>query len=530
MPRVPKRFLWIGFVVACAVDLFFWGKPIGISFFLWICLSLLGGAVLARSEGTHLPHPSLVLIASIVVLASITLWRIEAFTRFINATLALGLLLMLAATLSTGHWVSYRLISFLIDICKLIGSGLSRPLKVLQQENDASTEIKPEALWRMTWRKVVPILRGLLIALPIVCVLASLLASADLIFANRLDDLLDIFDLDRIPEYIFRLSYIIAFAYIFTGINLVAVIPDREKPRQDPQKQWLKPFLGWTEASIVFLCVNLLFITFVGIQFHYLFGGEANITAAGYTYSEYARRGFGELVIVAVLSLLLYLSLGTITRQEEKLQKLGFSTLSTTLMALVLVILASSLHRLQLYENAYGFTRLRTYSHILIIWLSVILLATTILELIHRRGRFFLALLVASYGFALSLGVINVDGFITRQNIQRAHQGSKLDGYYLARLSVDAVPIMIQEFSNPVLSPQTHETLGVELACREAKIAYQDSKPWQSFHPAKHAAKSLLQQHSEEWKDFLVVKKDGDLMVMVNNTIHWCSSDHFSYD
>ena len=51
--------------------------------------------------------------------------------------------------------------------------------------------------------------------------------------------------------------------------------------------------------------VALLFAAFVLVQFRYFFGGAQNIGIEGYTFAEYARRGYGELMAVAVLSLLL---------------------------------------------------------------------------------------------------------------------------------------------------------------------------------------------------------------------------------
>ena len=61
------------------------------------------------------------------------------------------------------------------------------------------------------------------------------------------------------------------------------------KSRSSPQ------FLGFTEAAVVLGAVVVLFALFVVIQFQYFFGGQTNIGVQGYTYSEYARRGFGEL-------------------------------------------------------------------------------------------------------------------------------------------------------------------------------------------------------------------------------------------
>ncbi len=49
------------------------------------------------------------------------------------------------------------------------------------------------------------------------------------------------------------------------------------------------------------LCaVDLVVGLFVGLQLAYLFGGLDTLAAAGMTYSDYARRGYFELVAAAV--------------------------------------------------------------------------------------------------------------------------------------------------------------------------------------------------------------------------------------
>src|SRR6185369_16696657 len=67
--------------------------------------------------------------------------------------------------------------------------------------------------------------------------------------------------------------------------------------------------IGIIESLIVLGSVDLLFAAFVLIQFAYFFGGQRNISLEGLTYSDYARRGFFELVAVSVLTLALVLLL-----------------------------------------------------------------------------------------------------------------------------------------------------------------------------------------------------------------------------
>ncbi len=119
------------------------------------------------------------------------------------------------------------------------------------------------------------------------------------------------------------------------------------------------------------------------IQVRYFFGGQANISVAGFTYSEYARRGFGELIFVAFFSLLMILGLGAVTRRESLAQQRVFSGLSAAIVVLVMVMLVSAYERLLLYETAYGFSRLRTYTHVALVWIGILLAAVVVLEILH---------------------------------------------------------------------------------------------------------------------------------------------------
>ena len=179
------------------------------------------------------------------------------------------------------------------------------------------------------------------------------------------------------PEYIFRLVYILILAYALAGAFLHAAQKSDEKVEE---KTWVSPFLGFTEAAIVLGSLTVLFMVFVVIQFQYFFGGQANISIEGYTFSEYARKGFGELVAVAFFSLLLLLGLGNITHRQTETQRRVFSGFGAVLVGLVIVMLVSAYQRLVLYETAYGFSRLRTYTHVFMIWLGLLLVGVVLLK------------------------------------------------------------------------------------------------------------------------------------------------------
>ena len=56
------------------------------------------------------------------------------------------------------------------------------------------------------------------------------------------------------------------------------------------------------------------------------------------------------------------------------------------LCALTLVVLASALKRLELYEEAFGFTRLRLLAHAAILWLAALFAAVAAAGALHRTA------------------------------------------------------------------------------------------------------------------------------------------------
>ncbi len=315
-------------------------------------------------------------------------------------------------------------------------------------------------------------------------IFASLLSSADLVFAERMDAFVELFRLENLPEYIFRSILVLIIAYILAGVLLYAARKSRDEKLIGEEKPWLAPFLGFTESSIVLGSVLILFAAFVIVQFQYFFGGQANINLEGYTYAEYARRGFGELVAVAFFSLLLFLGLSSITRRAAEKEQRVFSGLGIGLVLLVLVMLVSAFKRLALYEAAYGFSRLRAYSHVFMIWLGLLLITVVALEFLRRQRAFAPAMAFAIIGFVVSLNLLNVDAFIVHQNVMRSVGGAELDLAYLADLSDDVVPALVAEMDNGSVSNVTREAVSASLICHwyDNESRFKETPPWQSFH------------------------------------------------
>ncbi len=61
-----------------------------------------------------------------------------------------------------------------------------------------------------------------------------------------------------------------------------------------------------------------------------------------------------------------------------------------------------------------------------------------------RRDRFAFGALLAGFAGILAINVMNPDALIASTNIDRMEHGKRFDAYYLATLSADAVPVLVE--------------------------------------------------------------------------------------
>lgn len=513
----------ISVIVAWIFDQLFWDKQPGISFPLFVLICLTAGAYLTWSEGLHPAPASYLILAPVAFFAGMSFLRREPLSLLASYGLALSSLAVLSMTWLGGGWWAYNLRDYLSNALRWIGSILVKPAGFFLSRSRSAADESEAGVKTPRWRSgkaqvLLSVLGGLVLALPVVALLGSLLASADPVFSEQIAYLFRLLSLEKLGEYLFRAWYIGLGAYLLSGVFLYALASSREENVTGPEGSPLfSPFLGWIPAVTILVCVDLLFAFFVAVQFRYFFGGDANISLAGFTYAEYARRGFAELVVVACLSLLLLLGLNQVARRESPRVKQVYSALGVGLVGLVAVMLVSAFQRLLLYEAAYGFTRLRTYTHVFMVWLGILLVLVALLEVFGRLRFLPLTLAVVAVGFGASLTLLNVDAFIARQNVARAIRGEALDPAYLVDLSEDADPALFSQFDSPGRPGDLHEQLGAVLACRreivELRLA---GNSWPSFHWSEARSLALFQAHAQQLDAYPVELVEGRLTVELN--------------
>lgn len=469
-------------LLGLSFDWLFYGKIPGVSVVIYTLVILCVSLFLARQFKAHLNQSVYGLMPLVFFFAFMVFVRANEFLTFLNILLVIYLLLLMTRL---AVWPDRRLkqleVKHYFNFIGLPFRFLREAVQTFKQALNNRANIHQAAY--------IPILRGILISLPILFIFVLLLSSADMVFKKYADSL---FSLHFDGETVFRWGLIGFVTSLFTGAYaLIFMRPAKHEITSSKQKNF---GLGATEATIILSSVSLLFFIFVMIQLAYLFGGADQVTHAGYTYAEYARKGFFELITVGMITLLLLWSIKRAVEFRSLSQALVFKWLSAVLIAEVLVIMLSAHLRLDLYEDAYGFTMQRLLSHLFILWLaSAFILLFIYIFRDEKENQFALRLFISAIGFFVLLNLINPDAFIARQNINRFHQTGKVDVYYLQDLSFDAVPVIAKQLESPnkELRSSAANALSYIYDFRQ-----QGDTHWQSTNLSYNRAKQILRDKS----------------------------------
>ena len=518
----PFPILLIALAAAVVLDLLFFEKMWGWHWAVAVNLFLIAVVVSARLEKKKIPQSSLTLMALTSLTALLTGFRsASATTTALVLVSGLGMLLVTASLLN-GQWMQFRVRELIGELFKLIPSGvIGTPLLILEgiQLSQESKEQNPQKS-----KRGLAILRGVLITIPLLLLFGLLLSAADTIFSDMLGSAFDWLKFDIFDNFIPHTFFILLLTWLGAAALWHALTKSEKRLAIQPDKPLFKPFLGMTETSIALISLNVLFALFLVVQVRYFFAGSANVSIDGFTYAEYARRGFFELVAVAVIASLLYFSLASFTRRDTQAKKRAFSVMAGLLLAQVGVMLISAFQRLRLYEQAYGFTSLRLAAHVFMVFVGLLLLALIIMELTNSFRKLGLVLMLGCLAFALVMVGLNEDALIAQQNLERAVQGEKLDAAYLVHgLTNDAVPTLFRYLDDAELDPELQEKLQLVMACRYGnyKEVFGDA-PWQSTSISELVAGKLFEQHEEALSNVPLRPKTTGASVTIDGEIIWC--------
>lgn len=323
-------------------------------------------------------------------------------------------------------------------------------------------------------------LRTVVWSLLAVVVFGLLFASADAVFARWAGAVVPDLQLD---SFVLRAFITVAVGGMVLAATYLALNP----PNVEPGSGAVRPVANRYEWLAPVLLVDGVFLVFLGAQATVIFGGHDYLErTTGLTYAEYVHQGFGQLTVATALTLLV---VWAAARKAPRTSPADLAWLRGSLgllCVLTLVVVASALYRMHVYQEAYGFTRLRLLVDVFEGWLGLLVLGVMAAGVTLRAAWLPRAALLSGAGLLLLLAAVNPDAWIAEHNLDRYAETGQVDWSYLQGLSADAVP---------ALATLPDEVVECALMGHEP-----GEDDWLEWNLGRQRAEPLLRSHLAEWE------------------------------
>ena len=364
---------------------------------------------------------------------------------------ALALLLVLPMTLLDAWWIQMLglVVAAAVFLCGVTGartlpgillSGMSWPLASLRglpwfgrSLRIAGTGSRTPALVRTAFWSLL----GL-------GVFGTIFASANPVFGSWVDELVPNLTFNDLVGRAFLACFVFAAtlgaAYLALNPADVESLGDRRPAPLANRFEWLVPVL----------VVDAVFVAFIAAQARALVGGRDYIEdTTGLTYADYVHQGFGQLTLATALTVLVVwvAARRAGSSAEDRRWLLGSLGL---LCALTLLVVASALRGMAVYQDAYGFTTLRLFVDVFEGWLGFVVLAIMVAGVLGRAAWLPRIALVSGAVALIGLAAINPDAWVAGRNLDRFDATGKVDLRYLQSLSADAAPVIAERLPEDV--------------------------------------------------------------------------------
>ncbi|MGG3470758.1 DUF4173 domain-containing protein [Neobacillus pocheonensis] len=329
------------------------------------------------------------------------------------------------------------------------------------------------------WKKV---LIGLVISLPVLFIVLNLLMSADVQFKRMIGGIPDWFNVIDV-ESIFRVVVILFYTVGFFGFMQILAKKQIKVIKQTANNQGSK--LDSIITITVLIVINAVYLLFTMVQFKYFFSGTLQ---GDFTYAEYARKGFFELLFVTMINLSITVVVLTVVNHGTNFVKRFMKILLTILVLASFIMLISAFMRLGMYEEAYGFTLTRILAHSFMIFLVVIFMYTLVKVWVEKLSLFHFYF-ISSLIYFTAITVIDLDKIVVKENMDRYTESRKIDIYYLNDLSYTGVMGLID------LYEKDKSINGLEgILIKRKQQALTENNPWQSYNLKREQAFAKLKK------------------------------------
>lgn len=305
-----------------------------------------------------------------------------------------------------------------------------------------------------TGKKIGAVIVGILVMLPVLGILLPLLTDADAAFEGLMR---------MIPE----LNLDEALITIIFGILLFCVLYSRNvtlvhRPVPDPAQQKVRKGINKLTINTVLIGVCLVYSLYLISQLAYFTGGFSGIVPKEYTLAEYARRGFGEMVVLCVLNMIIIILAEVLVRKHEKGIPLSTRLLCLFISLTTVFMAAAASAKMINYVGGYGLTRSRVIAMLGIVFIAVTAL-TVAVNLFLRKPRYMQVLVITALVLGTLAFWVDVDAVVASYNVTAYQKGvlAEVDLDYLESLSNGAIPHVakLANDADPVVAKRARQIL-----------------------------------------------------------------------
>lgn len=352
--------------------------------------------------------------------------RIISFNKL--GMLLLVLCFLLDVVYDTRKWQLVKFISSIATVCVMAFGEICSPFQ--------------SAVWyfRNKWDKrnykYVYLLLGIAIAVPLFVVVFLLLFSADAVFRNITGNFIEGLNLGNMFLLVLTIVFVFMASYC-----VMSFMSRKNLPEEVCDTKRCEPLIAIPIAGIM----TMLYLVFSVIQIVYLFMGNMNLPN-GYTYAEYAREGFFQLLAVSILNLIMVLVGLGFFRDSRRLK-----CILAVMSFCTIIMIASSAMRMIIYIQYYYLTFLR----IMVLWCLAVLLLIfmgVIVSIFRQSFPLFRYSMVVVTVLYMCLAFSHPDYIIAKVNLAGTEADDSTffkgeaynDFYVISELCADAAPAVAE--------------------------------------------------------------------------------------
>lgn len=277
---------------------------------------------------------------------------------------------------------------------------------------------------------------GLLCAVPVLIVVVPLLISSDDAFRGMMSNIFSN-TFSFFVKTVFGLlicPFIISYGFSLKSHRVAKI---KKGNFSGVENIYLISFLS---------AISVCYLLYLFSQLAYFFSAfEGFLPNGEVTYAAYARKGFFEMCIIAVINLVIVFSALLLAKKKNDKVCHSIKAIATFISVFTLIIIATAISKMVLYIDAYGMTVLRVTTSAFMLFLSIVFISV-ILRIYLKKINIIKTALIAAGSIILLLGTVNVNSVCARYNYESYKIGrvNTIDVQQLYKLGYEGIPYIIK--------------------------------------------------------------------------------------